>query len=196
MSRSETYSEGRVPLHTLRADIDYGFIEAKTTFGRIGVKVWINKGEIMPAGYEGIIGKDTRLGEQDTARRRRGTNADALPAGRDQRSARGGERDREGLGPLRKRRPGQRPGGPRTRPGSQGGPSNRPARSERPRTEEAAPTEQPVTDPQVEAVVEAPAVEVTETPTAPVETTPAAEAPEAAEPAAEKKPSRPKKADS
>src|SRR5882757_801596 len=61
MSRTESYSEGRVPLHTLRADIDYGFAEAKTTFGRIGVKVWINKGEIMPAGYEGIIGKDTRL---------------------------------------------------------------------------------------------------------------------------------------
>jgi small subunit ribosomal protein S3 len=48
MSRRETYSEGRVPLHTLRADIDYGFAEAKTTFGRIGVKVWINKGEIAP----------------------------------------------------------------------------------------------------------------------------------------------------
>jgi small subunit ribosomal protein S3 len=52
MSRSETYSEGRVPLHTLRADIDYGFAEAKTTFGRIGVKVWINKGEIMPEGFD------------------------------------------------------------------------------------------------------------------------------------------------
>ena len=51
MARSESYSEGRVPLHTLRADIDYGFKEAKTTFGRIGVKVWINKGEIMPEGY-------------------------------------------------------------------------------------------------------------------------------------------------
>ena len=53
MSRSEHYSEGKVPLHTLRADIDYGFREARTTFGRIGVKVWINKGEIMPAGYSG-----------------------------------------------------------------------------------------------------------------------------------------------
>ena len=51
MSRSESYSEGRVPLHTIRADIDYGFVEAKTTFGRIGVKVWINKGEIMPKGF-------------------------------------------------------------------------------------------------------------------------------------------------
>jgi small subunit ribosomal protein S3 len=53
MARSESYSDGRVPLHTLRADIDYGFYEARTTFGRIGVKCWINKGEIMPAGYSG-----------------------------------------------------------------------------------------------------------------------------------------------
>src|SRR3989442_3815531 len=68
MSRSESYSEGRVPLHTIRADIDYGFAEAKTTFGRIGVKGWINKGAIMPAGYEGLAksGKETRLGDQDT----------------------------------------------------------------------------------------------------------------------------------
>ena len=46
MSRTEFYREGRVPLHTLRADIDYGFYEARTTFGRIGVKVWIYKGEV------------------------------------------------------------------------------------------------------------------------------------------------------
>lgn len=46
MSRSEFYREGRVPLHTLRANIDYGFYEARTTFGRIGVKVWIYKGDI------------------------------------------------------------------------------------------------------------------------------------------------------
>src|ERR687894_1376899 len=52
MSRTEFYREGRVPLHTLRADIDYGFYEARTTFGRIGVKVWINKGEIMPKGFQ------------------------------------------------------------------------------------------------------------------------------------------------
>jgi small subunit ribosomal protein S3 len=51
MARIEGYSEGRVPLHTLRADIDYGFQEADTTFGKIGVKVWINKGEIMPEGF-------------------------------------------------------------------------------------------------------------------------------------------------
>jgi small subunit ribosomal protein S3 len=46
MSRTEWYREGRVPLHTLRADVDYGFTEAKTTYGRIGVKVWIYKGEL------------------------------------------------------------------------------------------------------------------------------------------------------
>jgi len=50
MSRREWYLEGRVPLHTLRADIDYGFAEAKTTYGVIGVKVWIFKGEILPGG--------------------------------------------------------------------------------------------------------------------------------------------------
>tara|TARA_Y100001970_G_scaffold276649_1_gene379652 strand:- start:2057 stop:2947 length:891 start_codon:yes stop_codon:yes gene_type:complete len=48
MARTEWYREGRVPLHTLRADIDYGFREAKTTAGRIGVKVWLYKGDILP----------------------------------------------------------------------------------------------------------------------------------------------------
>ena len=53
MSRTEWYREGRVPLHTLRADIDYGFREARTTYGRIGVKVWIYKGEILP--YKSVL---------------------------------------------------------------------------------------------------------------------------------------------
>ncbi len=48
IARSESYSEGNVPLQTLRADIDYGCAEADTTYGKIGVKVWINKGEILP----------------------------------------------------------------------------------------------------------------------------------------------------
>ncbi len=52
MSRKAQEMSGRVPLHTLRADIDYGFAEAKTVFGRIGVKVWIYKGEILPFGAE------------------------------------------------------------------------------------------------------------------------------------------------
>ncbi|MEW6771577.1 MAG: 30S ribosomal protein S3 [Bacillota bacterium] len=48
IARTEWYSEGKVPLHTLRADIDYGFAEANTTYGKIGVKVWIYKGEVLP----------------------------------------------------------------------------------------------------------------------------------------------------
>ena len=110
MSRSESYSEGRVPLHTIRADIDYGFAEAKTTFGRIGVKVWINKGEIMPEGYEGVAQRDARLGDQDQARRRGGT-AEGLGASRE--GGRGRSQDREGLGPVRQApRQGRRAGRP------------------------------------------------------------------------------------
>jgi len=121
MSRSEQYSEGRVPLHTIRADIDYGFVEARTPTGRIGVKVWINKGEIMPEGYGGTPGgKETRLGDQDTARRRGGVT-EGLGASRE--SGRNRSQDREGLGPVRRGRPGQRGG--QSRPGG-GGQGNRP----------------------------------------------------------------------
>jgi small subunit ribosomal protein S3 len=94
MSRSEFYREGRVPLHTLRADIDYGFYEARTTFGRIGVKVWIYRGDAL----------QTRA-EREAA-------AAAIRAG-------GQRRDRP-TGPQRRRRPegadrGDRaPGGDRT----------------------------------------------------------------------------------
>ena len=48
IARGETYSEGTIPLQTMRADIDYGFAEADTTYGKLGVKVWIYKGEILP----------------------------------------------------------------------------------------------------------------------------------------------------
>jgi small subunit ribosomal protein S3 len=48
IARSEMYHEGTIPLQTLRADIDYGFAEAYTTYGRIGVKVWVYKGEVLP----------------------------------------------------------------------------------------------------------------------------------------------------
>ena len=82
MSRSEFYREGRVPLHTLRADIDYGFFEAKTTFGRIGVKVWIYKGDLT----------DKELAAQQAANNRRGNRRD-------------GDRRRQGnRGPRRERR--------------------------------------------------------------------------------------------
>jgi small subunit ribosomal protein S3 len=181
MSRREQYSEGRVPLHTIRADIDYGFVEAKTTAGRIGVKVWINKGEIMP---EGFGETDTRLGDQDT-RRRRGGALEGLGASRE--SGRGRGPDREGLGPVRQRRrgPGGGQGGPgrgRGRgPGGGGGRPRRDQQAERPRTEEAQ--------------VEKPETTDTPTPEQAVETPPT-EAPEAAapaEPAAEAKPKRTRK---
>lgn len=58
IARSEKYSEGNVPLHTLRADIDYGFAEADTTYGKIGVKVWINHGEILDKGLKSPIAVD------------------------------------------------------------------------------------------------------------------------------------------
>jgi small subunit ribosomal protein S3 len=125
MSRSEQYSEGRVPLHTLRADIDYGFAEAKTTFGRIGVKVWINKGEIMPEGFE-HEGGSTRLGEVDSRRRRRG----ALPGEMEQLGpTRPGRR---GDGPGGRRRP--RPGGGRGGDGGPGGGGGGPGGGRRPRS--------------------------------------------------------------
>ncbi len=94
MSRSEFYREGRVPLHTLRADIDYGFYEARTTFGRIGVKVWIYRGEAA-----------TSRAEREAA----------------QVAQRAGQRRER---PQRRRRPGglERPGGPERpadRPGAE-----------------------------------------------------------------------------
>ena len=57
MSRREGYKEGKTPLHTLRADIDYGFAVARTTYGAIGVKVWISKGEKLPV--KGKVAKDS-----------------------------------------------------------------------------------------------------------------------------------------
>ena len=82
MSRSEFYREGRVPLHTLRANIDYGFYEARTTFGRIGVKVWIYKGDITnpELAREQAAAKSQRPERRDSDRPRRGPRTDAAPA--------------------------------------------------------------------------------------------------------------------
>ncbi|GAA1405366.1 30S ribosomal protein S3 [Oerskovia turbata] len=91
MSRSEFYREGRVPLHTLRANIDYGFFEARTTFGRIGVKVWIYKGDMTEKEF---------AAQQATAAPRQGRGG---PRGGD-RPDRGG--DRRGAG-RRNERPAQ-----------------------------------------------------------------------------------------
>ena len=74
IARSEKYSEGNVPLHTIRADIDYGFAEADTTYGKIGVKVWINHGEILDKGLQGAIREEKR--EQREGGRRSGNRRD------------------------------------------------------------------------------------------------------------------------
>jgi len=75
IARSEWYREGRVPLHTLRADIDYGFAEAKTTYGVIGVKVWIYKGEIFDFASVGQVKEDERE-SSPSPRRERGSRDD------------------------------------------------------------------------------------------------------------------------
>src|SRR3954470_9840307 len=107
MARTESYSDGRVPLHTLRADIDYGFYEARTTFGRIGVKCWMNKGEIMP---EGFSGQDlTSLEAPSTPSAPGGGGRGGGPGGR------GGGPGGRGGGP------GGRGGGPGGRGGGRGG---------------------------------------------------------------------------
>ena len=93
MARTEGYSDGRVPLHTLRADIDYGFVEATTTTGRIGVKCWINKGEVMPEGYR------SGQADEELARRHRRA-APARPGRPGARAA--SDRDKRAIG----RRPG------------------------------------------------------------------------------------------
>jgi small subunit ribosomal protein S3 len=79
MSRTEWYREGRVPLHTLRAKIDYGFDEARTTYGRIGVKVWIYTGEQLPSGEH----------HEATAAARRSRRQERAASLREGRSARG-----------------------------------------------------------------------------------------------------------
>ena len=111
MSRKEQYREGRVPLHTLRADIDYGFREARTTSGRVGVKVWIYKGDILPykVSIEDkitreaamAVGRDVGPGRPAPAhhRRRRPSPRRGFAADEDGcgRRGRGGRRRRRGL---------------------------------------------------------------------------------------------------
>ena len=171
MSRKETYSEGRVPLHTLRADIDYGFAEAKTTFGRIGVKVWINKGEVMPEGYG--------EGDERFAQRRAGRELEGLGASRE--AGRRGGPDREGLGPVRKRGGRRGTGAGRTGGGGGGARAPRgrdqetkaPADADQPQPDAEAPEQTtPVEAPEQATPVEAP--ETPETPEAATDSTPAA----------------------
>ncbi|MFC5370543.1 30S ribosomal protein S3 [Arcanobacterium bovis] len=81
MSRAEFYREGRVPLHTLRANIDYGFYEARTTFGRIGVKVWIYRGDMTEKEYFRSLAEAPRGGRggRNERRGRRGERGNRAP---------------------------------------------------------------------------------------------------------------------
>lgn len=108
MARTEMYHDGRVPLHTIRADIDYGFWEARTTFGPIGVKCWVNKGEIMPKGFESDL---TEIDAPSPAGDRDNRGRGGRDGRRDGRG--GGGRGPGGRGPGR--------GGPGGGRGGQGG---------------------------------------------------------------------------
>jgi small subunit ribosomal protein S3 len=100
MARKEHQRDGKIPLHTLRADIDYGFAEAATTYGHIGIKVWIYKGDVLPGG--------TRLTEEQIVPRR-----EAMRSDRGERGERGGRGGRGGAGGGRGGRGGEGGGGGR-----------------------------------------------------------------------------------
>ena len=103
MSRSEFYREGRVPLHTLRANIDYGFYEARTTFGRIGVKVWIYKGDVNNVRE----GREAALTAAGGARAPRAAAGRPARAGAPRRPAAGGARDGRDARPAAEAPPGE-----------------------------------------------------------------------------------------
>ena len=106
IARSEHYHEGTIPLQTLRADIDYGFWEANTTYGKIGVKVWIYKGEVLPEVARVQTGASEERRQQNNRRDNRG---------------RGDRRDNRGRGDRRDIRGGQRRDGGRPGSGRAGG---------------------------------------------------------------------------
>ena len=140
IARSEKYSEGNVPLHTLRANIDYGFAEADTTYGKIGIKVWINHGEILEKGLRSAIPED--------------------------KPERGGDRRRNDNRPRRDnndrpRRDGDRPRRD-DRNGGRGDSRTEAPRAVNPRSRTSKPAAAPAPAPQVAETAEAPAAEVTE----------------------------------
>ena len=93
IARSEKYSEGNVPLHTLRADIDYGFAEADTTYGKLGVKVWVNHGEILDKGLVGAVREEKREKRGERRQRRDGDRRDRRDGNRqDRRDSRRSDR--------------------------------------------------------------------------------------------------------
>lgn len=145
IARSEKEVEGKVPLHTLRADIDYGFAEAHTTFGVIGIKVWIYKGDVLPnrrqeaGAAQGEAASTTFAPREQEARERRGdrrrSDRGQRPRGDQPQSAEGGARQSRERGPRPQGERGQRPEGDRPRtprqPRPQGEQQGQP-RAERP----------------------------------------------------------------
>ena len=110
IARSEQYHEGSIPLQTLRADIDYGFAEAKTTYGRIGVKVWIYKGEVLSQTLR-TTPRVMDMNKPQGERRRRD----------DRRGGRNGDRRQGGYNRDRQQNGERRQGGYGQRPAGQGG---------------------------------------------------------------------------
>ena len=160
MSRSEWYREGRVPLHTIRADVDYGFREARTQFGRIGVKVWIYRGDVLPTREE----KEAELAK---ARAKAAATGEIVPPIIPR-------RDREARDDDRRGRPGRGrgKGGPRgagagagARTGAKSGakatraPSKAPAKPAEPKPAEPKPAEPKPAEPKPAEAQPAPPVE-------------------------------------
>ena len=116
IARSEKYSEGNVPLHTIRADIDYGVAEADTTYGKIGIKVWINHGEILDKGLQSSVR------EEKKERSERGERGERREGRRNRRDGERGERTERRTGRRDgNREGGNREGGERREGGRQGG---------------------------------------------------------------------------
>lgn len=114
IARSEKYSEGNVPLHTLRSDISYGFAESDTQYGKIGVKVWINNGEVLSKELQSPLPEDTGRGDGD--RRRRTDRRGRDDRSRRDRSDRRGDYRRDdrvaapkAVNPRRRKKPAEKP---------------------------------------------------------------------------------------
>ena len=105
IARNEKYSEGNVPLHTLRADIDYGFAEADTDYGKVGVKVWINHGEILDKGLQSVV-RENESEKKDGKRRggRRNNRDDRRRGGRRRDDRRSNELPKAANARIRKKK--------------------------------------------------------------------------------------------
>ena len=104
IARSEKYSEGNVPLHTIRANIDYGFAEADTTYGKIGVKVWINKGEVLTKELVSPIPEETSKPERRGNRRRQDGDRPRGDRNRRDRRDRRNDSEEKAVKPIQRRK--------------------------------------------------------------------------------------------